>query len=543
MIRRLIQKIWARTTAPPKVRHQHHKTHVAQGSHRVDILPGQHHIDPKLVDARAVDVVKTLQHGGFEAFIVGGAVRDLLCGLTPKDFDVATNATPEQVKALFRRSMIIGRRFRIVHVMVGRGRDHEVIEVSTFRAMVADSPPPTLSSNPRQAFRQLEAREHAVDASGRVLRDNVWGTLKDDAARRDFSINALYYDPVRGVVVDFHGGYTDVRERRLRIIGDAAQRYREDPVRLVRLLRFAAKTGFEIAPDTMAPVQESLPLLADVPASRLFDEMIKLLQTGHGLASVDMLGRLGFDGVFPVLDAALSQRDPAMTEFVRAALRNTDERVRSGKPVVPSFLLAALLWGDVDSAWRKRQQRGEKPVPALHDAMDAVFDARIGGITGRGKLAADMREIWAMQPRFERRVPSVARGLVTQSRFRAAVDFLRLRGAIGQADPALADWWEAYWQADEGQRDALLHAVRDTAPRAPKPTRSRAAKAQAAQDAPGEESPAPRGAVAPDADPSGSGVDDDAPFDSGAPVKRRRRRRKPRTGEGGAAPSGPDSGA
>ena len=254
---------------------------------RVEVGKDEHGIDLALVDERAIKVVQTLAEGGYEAYIVGGAVRDLLLGLRPKDFDVATNATPEEVKALFRRAFIIGRRFRIVHVVFGRGRDHEVIEVSTFRAMMDASAAEQVAGNEKTSKSELAGKTHVVDAEGRVLRDNVWGPQIEDAARRDFTVNAMYYDPRREIVVDYHGGIQDAKKRLLRMIGDPETRYREDPVRIVRVVRFAAKLGFEIEPKTRAPIQTMAALLDNVPQSRMFDEMIKLLQTGHSLASLE----------------------------------------------------------------------------------------------------------------------------------------------------------------------------------------------------------------------------------------------------------------
>ncbi len=241
-------------------------------------------------------MVHTLKKAGYEAYVVGGAVRDLLLGLRPKDFDVATSATPEQVKSLFRRAFIIGRRFRIVHVIYGRGREHEVIEVSTMRAYLDSADAEQVKGNERTSKGELSGMKHAVDASGRVLRDNVWGPIEQDAARRDFSINAMYYDPETQIVVDFHHGIRDSKKKTLRMIGDAATRYREDPVRIIRAVRFAAKLnalGFKIDTKTLEPLVASRNLLADVPQSRLFDEMLKLLQTGHSLASIEQLKATG----------------------------------------------------------------------------------------------------------------------------------------------------------------------------------------------------------------------------------------------------------
>jgi len=319
---------------------------------RVDVPASEHGIDPSLVDERARKVVETLQDAGYEAYIVGGAVRDLILGMRPKDFDVATNATPEQVKALFRRAFIIGRRFRIVHVVYGRGREHEVIEVSTFRAYMDVSAAEQVQGNEKTSKKELADKSLVVDASGRVLRDNVWGPQDQDAARRDFTINAMYYDPRTGVVVDYHGGIKDAKKRVLRMIGVPEVRYREDPVRIIRVVRFAAKLGFEIEPRTREPIAEMADLLSNVPQSRLFDEMIKLLQTGHATASLNELRKQGLDrGVFPVLDAVFDEarRHPGRDQFVQLALNDTDRRVGEGKPVAPSFLLACLLWHDCSS--------------------------------------------------------------------------------------------------------------------------------------------------------------------------------------------------
>ncbi|MFN0000909.1 MAG: polynucleotide adenylyltransferase PcnB, partial [Burkholderiaceae bacterium] len=330
---------------------------------RHEVPASEHGIDPKMVDERAVTVVRTLQQAGFEAYVVGGAVRDLLVGLRPKDFDVATNATPEQVKGLFRRAFIIGRRFRIVHVVFGRGREHEVIEVSTFRAYLDNAAAEQVAGNERTSKSELAGMKHAVDATGRVLRDNVWGPQEEDAARRDFTINAMYYDPQTQIVVDYHGGIKDSAKRTLRMIGDPALRYREDPVRIIRAVRFSAKLkalGFSLEAKTAAPLVKMRALLADVPQSRLFDEMLKLLQTGHSLATIDKLKELGLgQGIYPLLDVVVER---AQLPFVSAALQDTDRRVGEGKPVAPSFLLACVLWSDVREGWSQRMEgRARQP--------------------------------------------------------------------------------------------------------------------------------------------------------------------------------------
>jgi poly(A) polymerase len=297
-------------------------------------------------------VVHTLKAAGYEAYIVGGAVRDLILGLRPKDFDVATNATPEQVKGLFRRAFIIGRRFRIVHVVYGRGREHEVIEVSTFRAHLDSSQAQQVGGNERTSKSELASMKHAVDASGRVLRDNVWGSMEHDAARRDFSINAMYYDPETQTVVDYHQGMRDVKKRVLRMIGDPATRYREDPVRIIRAVRFAAKLsslGFTLEAKTATPIKTMKALLADVPQSRLFDEMLKLLQTGHALATIAMLKQMGLEkGIYPLLDVIVATADAAL--FAVGAARHRPPRGR-GQAGGAQLLLSCVLWPDVRQGW------------------------------------------------------------------------------------------------------------------------------------------------------------------------------------------------
>ncbi|MET0333973.1 MAG: polynucleotide adenylyltransferase PcnB, partial [Rhizobacter sp.] len=377
---------------------------------------------------------------------------------------------------------------------------------------------------------ELADKHHAVDASGRVLRDNVWGPQIEDAARRDFTVNAMYYDPQSQIVVDYHGGIKDAKKKVLRMIGDPVTRYREDPVRIVRVVRFAAKLGFTIEPKTRAPIHELAALLDDVPASRTFDEMIKLLQTGHALASIEELRKQGLvgerTGVFPILDVVLADanKHPERQKFVQLALGDTDRRVNEGKPVAPSFMLACMLWHDVLDRWARLKKKGEAPFPALQQSVDAVFDARIGDISGRGKLGGDMREIWLMQPRFERRTGNGPFTLVEQPRFRAGFDFLRLRADAGEIEPELARWWEEFSLADEEKRGKLLEQVRgQSAPRKRAPAALAAAPASASADEHDE---------ADEPVESSTGSTD-------APRKRRRRRRKP-SGGGDAAP--PSSG-
>jgi poly(A) polymerase len=498
---------------------------------RVEVPATEHGIDPGLLDERAVKVVRTLQDAGHTAYIVGGAVRDLLVGRRPKDFDVATDATPEQVKSLFRRAFIIGRRFRIVHVIFGRGRDHEVVEVSTFRAYLEANQAEQVEGNEKTSRSELVGKSHVVDAAGRVLRDNVWGPQIEDAARRDFTINAMYYDPVTQVVIDYHGGIKDIKNRALRMIGDPVTRYREDPVRIVRVVRFAAKLGFDIEPATRAPIKEMAALLDNVPASRLFDELFKLLQTGHSLASVAELRKQGLLRLFPLLDPLMAdgvKHKNQRVQFIEAALADTDGRVEQDKGVAPSFLLACLLWHEVRERWQSARQAGAHPGPALQQAIDAVFDARIGDISGRGKLGTDMREIWMMQPRFERRSGTTPYSVIEQPRYRAAYDFLRLRADTGEVGDELADWWEDFALGSAEDREALIAAARE---------------AQRAQPREGREAGVahePRGPREPregrDNGPAAHATE--APVGDAPAKKRRRRRRKPAVGGALPAPSG-----
>jgi poly(A) polymerase len=384
-----------------------------------------------LLSPNAVRVTQTLQEAGFKAFVVGGAVRDLLLGIKPKDFDVATNATPEQIKRLFRRAFIIGKRFQIVHVMFGQ----EIIEVTTFRGASAEASP--------------------KDEHGRVLRDNTFGEQHEDAVRRDFTINAMYYDPASQAVLDYHNGITDIRSKTLRVIGVPEARYREDPVRLLRVVRFAAKLGFNIDPATREPIQVMAPLINNVPAARVFDEMLKLLMSGHALACLQQLRKEGLHhGLLPLLDVVLEQ--PLGEKFVTLALAGTDERVQQGKGVSPGFLFAALLWHQVLEKWNAYQAAGEYPIPALHLAADDVLDTQTEKLALQRRIATDMRDIWAMQPRFERRTGKTPYKLLEHMRMRAGYDFLLLRCASGEIDAEIGEWWTAFIAADGPGREELL---------------------------------------------------------------------------------------
>ena len=394
--------------------------------------PKEHGIQLDDVSANAIRVTQTLQKAGFKAFVVGGAVRDLVLGLKPKDFDVATDATPEEIRRLFRRAFIIGRRFQIVHVMFGQ----DLIEVTTFRGNSTD--------------------DAQKDAHGRVLRDNTFGEQHEDAARRDFTINAMYYDPAEQLVLDYHGGMKDIRNNTMRIIGVAEARYREDPVRLLRVVRFAAKLEFKIAPDTRQPMAVMAPLINNVPIARVFDEMLKLLMSGHAMACLQRLRKEGLHhGLLPLLDVVLEQ--PLGEKFVTLALANTDERIRQGKSVSPGFLFASLLWHQVLEKWEAYRAAGEYPIPALHLAADDVLDGQTEKLALQRRIATDMRDIWAMQPRFERRIGKSPYKLLEHPRMRAGYDFLLLRCASGEIDEEIGQWWTDFMEADGGGRESLLN--------------------------------------------------------------------------------------
>ncbi len=382
----------------------------------------------------ALEVTRRLQEAGFRAFVVGGAVRDLLLGIEPKDFDIATDARPEQVKPLFRRAFIIGRRFRLVHVHVGS----EPVEVSTFRA--------------------AQTGDDATDEHGRLITDNVYGSQAEDAARRDFTINALYFDPATEEVWDYVGGVADIRVRRLKLIGAPATRLREDPVRMLRAVRLAAKLGVAIDPKTAAPIPKLAPLIQNVPPARLFDEMQKLLLSGHAVETLRSLRAHGLShGLLPLIDVILEQ--PLGQRFIELALADTDLRVREDRGVSPGFLFATLLWHEVLATWKATTAGGGKPIPALFDAMEKVLGEQAKKIAVPRRFEATIKEIWSLQPRFEQRAGQRPYRLLEHPRFRAGWDFLDLRCKSGELTgelAGLADWWDRFADAAPEARDAML---------------------------------------------------------------------------------------
>jgi poly(A) polymerase len=406
----------------------------------VKTIPAKKHkINQALISTAALKTCEGLQNAGFDAYIVGGAVRDLLLDFKPKDFDVATNAEPEEVNKIFRRSRIIGRRFRLVHVLWGR----ETIEVSTFRG------------------HHDSEGDASVNDTGRILRDNIFGSLEDDAVRRDFTANALYYNPKTQEVLDFHNGVADVKARLLRMIGDPKKRYQEDPVRMLRAVRLSAKLGLKIDKTTEKPIAEMADLLQDVPPSRLFDEMLKLFLSGHAIESINTLRAQHLHhGLLPLLDVVLEQ--PLGEKFVMLALKNTDDRINEGKSSNPSFLFATLLWHEVLKAWQVHQKHAPM-IPALYNAMDEVIQLQAKKLAIHNRFVATMKEIWAMQPRFEQRAGKRPFSLLTHPRYRAAYDFMLLRCESGEIPTEIGEWWTTFAHANAEQRTAML--LPDTTPK------------------------------------------------------------------------------
>ncbi|MES2500560.1 MAG: polynucleotide adenylyltransferase PcnB [Pseudomonadota bacterium] len=437
MIKRFLQKVFNKKTKAELAINQ---ADSIDSSMAKKIMFKAHKIDKNLISQAALKTCEGLQKAGFEAFIVGGAVRDLLLNYKPKDFDIATNATPEEVNRVFRRSRIIGRRFRLVHVLWGQ----ETIEVSTFRG-----------------HHQTEGDAKTND-SGRILRDNIFGSLEHDAARRDFTANALYYNPTNEEVLDFHNGVADIKANVLRMIGDPLTRYQEDPVRMLRAVRLSAKLGLKIDAATQAPIAKNADLLQDVPPSRLFDEMLKLFLSGHAIESVNALRAQHLHhGLLPMLDVVLEQ--PLGEKFVMLALKNTDERILIGKSANPSFLFACLLWHEVLAAWQTYQVAGEGFIPALHMAMNEVIATQAEKLAIHNRHTATMKEIWSLQPRFEQRAGKRPFGILEHPRYRAGYDFLLLRCDSGEIDAELGTWWTAFADANAEERNAML--LPDTSPK------------------------------------------------------------------------------
>ncbi len=412
----------------------------ATGNHRLNVIPrDQHCISRKNISDSALKVMSRLRNKGYQAYLVGGAVRDLLLGGHPKDFDVATDATPEAVHALFRNSRIIGRRFRIVHVRFGR----EIIEVTTFRGH---------HENGDAVDKSSKGNQSRQSSSGLLLRDNVYGTLEEDAVRRDLTVNALYYDSGKFEVFDHVHGLKDLERRNICVIGDPAVRFTEDPVRMLRVLRFAAKLNFNIDPETAKAIPACAHLLGEIPSARLFDEFLKLFLAGYAAATLEQLLRHDLlQYLFPETSHAL-HKDPTALALIRAAMGNTDERIAKGKPVTPAFILAALLWPVTLRESQHLQNRGDAPMVAMHSAAQQTISEAAQHISIPRRFSQPMREIWEFQLRLTRRHGKKAAELVEHRRFRAAYDFLLLREQAGEDTGNLGQWWTDFQELPMEQR-------------------------------------------------------------------------------------------
>jgi poly(A) polymerase len=438
----------------------------------VIVARADHPVSRSHISGNALKVLYRLKDAGYQAFLVGGCVRDLLIGIEPKDFDVATDASPEEVRRLFRNCRLIGRRFRLAHIRFGP----QIIEVATFRAAGAPmAPEPDLDGiTDEDADSSLDehgdvngnvaepedvnGRDRMHDGRGRLLRDNVYGSIDQDVWRRDFTCNALYYNIVDFSIWDYVGGVEDIRARTIRLIGDPETRYREDPVRMLRAVRFEAKLGFEIHESARAPFAKLAELLEHIPPARLLDEFQKLFLAGFGQRSFDLLREHGLlEHLFPATAAHLAaDPDGLALALIRAGLANTDRRVAEDRPVTPMFLFAVLLFGPVSAAAQKRFDSGMPPAVAIAEAVDEVVGSQNRRIGIPKRFSIPMRELLALQPRFHRREGRRALGFLAHPRFRAAYDFLLLRAEAGAEDPAIARWWtEIQTLPTEAQRERV----------------------------------------------------------------------------------------
>lgn len=403
----------------------------------------EHCISRKQISENALKVLYRLQKEGFDAYLVGGCVRDLLLGREPKDFDVATNADPEQVRKVFRNCRLIGRRFRLAHVHFGQ----EVIEVATFRGAG-----------------EAKNDEQVLNKEGRLLRDNVYGTIEEDVWRRDFTVNALYYNIKDFSVVDYTGGMADHKAGILRLIGDPETRFREDPVRMLRAVRFAVKLGFHIHPDCEKSIHDVAPLLANIPAARLYDEALKLFLSGYALQTFELLRHYGlFQVLFPITEHSLAVEDQGFPRLLLIkALENSDNRIAEGKTVTAYFLFAAFLWDAVQIRAKQKLAKGSVEFIAYQEAANEVIATQVKSTALPRHITLAMREVWSLQPKFNACVGSKPSRLITHPRFRAAYDFLLLRAQTGGADIQLAKWWEIYQNANENEQRKMTAPPRKT---------------------------------------------------------------------------------
>ncbi len=390
----------------------------------------QHGISRRQLSENALKVLYRLNKEGYQAYLVGGCVRDSMLGAHPKDFDVATNATPEQVNQLFRNSRLIGRRFKLVHVLFGR----EVIEVATFR------------TSPKEEHNSQQAK---TGDSGMILRDNVYGSIDDDAMRRDFTINAMYYAVNDFTVHSYANGYQDAQDKLIRLMGDPETRYREDPVRMLRAIRFAAKLDFEIEHETKAPIKMMAPLMEQIPAPRLFEEVLKLFLSGNALVTYRLLREYKLFGeLFPLTEQCVAN-DEFAARFVEQTMINTDTRIQSGKSVTPYYFFAALLWPSLQRVQAEFLEQGLPPQPALHKAANRVIEQQLKRTSIPKRFTIPMKEIWDMQARLEKKKGKKAGEAAESNRFRAAYDFVLLREQCGENLRGLGKWWTGYQESEE----------------------------------------------------------------------------------------------
>ncbi|MGO4891221.1 polynucleotide adenylyltransferase PcnB [Flavobacterium sp. W21_SRS_FM6] len=438
----------------------------------VAIVPrADHPISRDDISENALKVLYRLHNAGYQAYLVGGCVRDLLLGKEPKDFDVTTNATPEQIKGLFRNCRLIGRRFRLAHIVYGR----EVIEVATFRGHHQDSDD-TNDEDSADTSDLSKQSDH-----GQLLRDNVFGSIEEDAQRRDFTINAMYYNIADFSISDFAGGMAAIKAKEIALIGDPETRYREDPVRMLRAVRFAVKLNMRISDKSAKPIKELAPLLGNIPAARLFEEVLKLLLSGQGLATYRLLDTYDlFEPLFPQLGPLLSDKNSREVRFVEQVLTNTDNRINTGQRVTPAFIFAAFLWYPLEERCQQLMvEGGLTHFDAFNLALNDVLHKQIQRIMIPKRFSMPIREIWQLQLRLSKRFGRRAYQMLENPKFRAAYDFLLLRADVeGGALLELAEWWTEFQSADEQGRKNLLADLRKAEGSAPATKRKRRYRAK-----------------------------------------------------------------
>ncbi|MGI1680058.1 MAG: polynucleotide adenylyltransferase PcnB [Cellvibrionaceae bacterium] len=440
----MLKKLFSRKKNPAKLQ-------------AITLKANEHPIDHRDISRGALNVIDTLEKGNHEAYLVGGGVRDLLVGGKPKDFDIATNATPEQVKRLFRNARIIGRRFRIVHVRMGR----EIIEVTTFRSHHE-------KGNDKQA---------ASSEKGMLIRDNVYGDIHSDAIRRDFTMNALYYSPSQEAITDFTSGVSDIEQQLVRMIGDPDTRYQEDPVRTLRAVRLAAKLGFDIEEKTAEGILNNGHLLANIPPARLFDESLKLFMGGYAAATYQELRRYTlFQFLFPATEECFGHNEAFADALIYQAALNTDKRIHNSQRVTPAFIFAVILWPAVEDQLTLAHSNGVPAIPAMHQAAQWVISRQVQRVAIPKRFTLTIRDIWELQIRLPKRHGNQAYRSLAHPKFRAAYDFLLLREQAGEELGGLGQWWTEFQEADENQQQSMIDQLEDSKSHSKKRRRPRRKK-------------------------------------------------------------------